>query len=435
MHYLSNISKKLTLLSTCLLFSALLSASYVFAQAAKYTDEAQTMYEKCKNFVYQIRLIDTSTGKKASIGSAFLFTQDGHIATNYHVVASAVRFPERYHIEYIKEDNSIGLLKIIDVDVIHDIAIAKTDGQPKEYLELGESLSLSKGTKVFSLGNPHDLGTSIVEGIYNGLMKDSLYKKILFSGSINPGMSGGPAVNHEGKVIGINVSTLGNEISFFVPVEFLKELSERSLKRNHQPIANWDTHIETQLLKNQKEIIDTLLSLQWESSSIGEAIVPSEITKAYKCWADSEDYEEDLYKKSWLNCYCQDSLYVDSDFYTGMITYHYSWLESKKLNTLRFYNTFESFFAATSFDNASKHDVANFNCSSDFVSIDGTDWKIALCARNYKRFPQMYDFHVQLASVNNKNKGLIIHLSILGAGKDKALEFIKKFTSQIRWQK
>ena len=433
--YFSNTYKKLSLIGLYLFSSVLLAASTGSAEISRYTDEAETMFAKCRNFVYQVRVIDTATGEKASIGSAFLFAKNGYIATNYHVIASAVRFPKRYHIEYLKADNSIGLLKIIDADIIHDIAIVKTDDPLQGNLELGESLSLSQGTKVFSLGNPHDLGTTIVEGLYNGLMKDSLYKKILFSGSINPGMSGGPSLSHDGKVIGINVSTMGNQLSFLVPVEFLKDLFERLQKRGLQAITDWDTHIETQLLKNQGDIIDTMLTLPWESSSIGEAIVPSEITKAYKCWADSEDYKDELYKKSWLQCYCQDSVYIDSDFYTGMITYDYTWLESKNLNTVRFYNVYEYFFIGTPFGNASKHDVDKFSCTSDFVSIDKTDWKIALCARNYKRFPQLYDFHAKIASVSKKNKGLVIHLSLLGTTKDKALSFIKKFIDEIRWQK
>lgn len=431
----NNHLKKLAISGIALFFTALLSFSRAFSQTSPYTDEAQTMFKKCKNSVYQIRVIDTSTGEKAAIGSAFIFAHGGYIATNYHVISSAVRFPKRYHIECLKADNTVGQLKIIDADIIHDIAIVKTDDPVQENLELGESLSLSQGTKLFSLGNPHDLGTTIVEGLYNGLMKDSLYKKILFSGSLNPGMSGGPALNHDGKIIGINVSTLGNELSFLVPVESLKDLFERSLERNHQPVSEWDAHIEAQLLKNQEDIIDAMLALPWESSSIGEGLVPAEITKAYKCWADSEDYKEELYKKSWLQCFCQDSVYVDSDLSTGTITYDYTWLESKKLNTIRFYNIYEDFFYGDYFDNATEHDVNKFNCISDFVSIGKTDWKIALCARAYKRFPKLYDFHVKIASVDKKRKGLIIHLSVLGADKNKALSFIKKFISEIKWQK
>ena len=76
-----------------------------------------------------------------------------------------------------------------------------------------------------------------------------------------------------------------------------------------------------------------------------------------------------------------------------------------------------------------------FNCISDFISIDKTDWKIALCARAYKRFPQLYDFNVKIASVDKRRRGLIIQLSLLGADKNKAISFIKKFISEIKWQK
>ena len=55
------------------------------------------------------------------------------------------------------------------------------------------------------MGNPHDLGMSIVEGTYNGLLEKSLYRKIHFSGALNGGMSGGPALSRSsGKLVGLN---------------------------------------------------------------------------------------------------------------------------------------------------------------------------------------------------------------------------------------
>ena len=55
------------------------------------------------------------------------------------------------------------------------------------------------------MGNPHDLGMTIIEGTYNGLIQTSRFQKILFSGSLNSGMSGGPAMDDKGRVIGVGV--------------------------------------------------------------------------------------------------------------------------------------------------------------------------------------------------------------------------------------
>ena len=61
---------------------------------------------------------------------------------------------------------------------------------------------VAHGARLYSIGNPHDLGISIVEGTHNGLLRHTLYPRIHFTGPINPGMSGGPTITPEGAVVG-----------------------------------------------------------------------------------------------------------------------------------------------------------------------------------------------------------------------------------------
>lgn len=418
-----------------ILFAFVIIPRPLYSADKKNTDEAQKIYDKSKELVCQIKVINTSTGQKASIGSGFLIDKEGHIATNYHVIASAVRFPARNRIEYLRADGSSGILKVIDFDVIHDLAITQEDKKAENYLELTNT-PLSKGARIFAMGNPLDLGTVIVEGTYNGLMEESLYPKILFSGSLNPGMSGGPALNHYGEVIGVNVSTMGNEISFFVPAEYLKALYARLAERGNTPITDWDKETQAQLLKNQDEQINNLINSDWKTSNIKETFVPAGISKNFKCWANSEDNEKDLYKTSWLHCSSEDKIYLDSDFSTGKIEYRYTLIEGKGLNSMRFYNNYEKFFSYHKYyQNAQEYDVTNFKCNSDFVTLGQTDWKASICSRQYKKMPELYDTHMSMASTDKKHSGLIIELSILGTNKNKAIEFIEKFFSQIQWQK
>src|SRR3989338_8892228 len=139
------------------------------ACAQSMTDEAQSIYESCHLSVVQIQVIDLATGKKASIGSGFQFTPNGHIATNFHVVAEAVHSPQRFRVEYVRHDGATDPAEILDIDIIHDLAVIRGHESSSVYLSLGRS-DLSKGTRIYSMGNPFDLGMSIAEGIYNGLM-------------------------------------------------------------------------------------------------------------------------------------------------------------------------------------------------------------------------------------------------------------------------
>lgn len=404
--------------------------------AVSVSDEAQRIYEKNAQSVFQVMVIDNSTGKKSSIGSGFLFSREGHIATNFHVVSQIVESPERYRLEYLKDEKSSEPMAatIETFDVVHDLAILRTEARGDSFIPLGDA-DLSKGTKIFSMGNPHDLGMTIIDGTYNGLKEQSLYKKILFSGSLNPGMSGGPALNHKNEVIGINVSTAGNDVSFLVPVEFLKALYGQLQEKGPWPVAFWDDKIEQQLVENQEQYIQEILGKDWDTLNVGKVNVPGEVSGAFRCWGGSKDEKKDLFKISWAQCSSEDVIYISSDLYTGQIGLQYEWIQSKGLDPFRFYNLYESHFtAAETFSNAGKQDATNFQCHTDFVSINNADWKVAFCARNYKKYPLLYDVNATMAAVEENDAGLVIRLIALGVERDTAMKFIRKFLEEVQWQ-
>jgi len=413
----------------------ILFGSYNCLFAEVITDEAQQIFEQVQSSVFQIQVVDQASGKKSSIGSGFQFTPQGHIATNYHVVSDAIHRPKRYRVEYLRYDGVKGTLKILDVDVIHDIAIMLSDKPYDKSLGWGND-DLTKGTRLFSLGNPLDLGMTIAEGTFNGLMKKSLYKKILFSGSLNPGMSGGPTLNHEGKVIGVNVSTRGNQISFLVPVEYLIELQKKVLKKDYQQISDWSQYIEEQLLENQDKYMKDILSSNWETIRIGAAVVPGDILNSFKCWGDSIRKDKELYEYTYINCSTQDSIFLSDSFYTGQIEYKYNWMTSRGLNHIRFYKQYERFYSYPhEYYNAEEKDVTNFSCHTQFVEIDRKDFKASFCSRNYKKYSRLYDINLSLASVDEIDRGLLVEVVALGISKERAMDFVKKFMKGIQWPK
>ncbi len=398
-------------------------------------ETAQDIYANYQDRIFQIRLIELSSGSKAAIGSGFQVNAEGLVATNYHVVAEAVQQPEKYRLEFVDTDGQRGDLALVDIDVVLDLALVRhKEINRHQYLPMAPGL-VAQGEDLFSMGNPHDLGMTVVKGTFNGLLEHSFYERILLSGSINPGMSGGPTLNRKGEVVGVNVATAGNQLSFLVPVKQLRSLMSRQQNPNNQkrPLKQ---RITSQLLKNQQELMEVLLATQWPLIDLGGVQVAGEIAQFTRCWGGSDDEEKARYTMYYSRCFSEDTLYLTSGFSTGLVNYEFYWLESNELNPWQFYNRFqESMTGAMPINTAPGSQVGNFNCHNDFVSWEvNSQWKAVVCARQYKHYPGLYDLMFIAATVDKSRKGLISHFALAGVSKDLGMKFTRKFMEHVRWK-
>ena len=398
-------------------------------QARRHT--ANELFSAFQERVFQIRVIDNSSGKKSAIGSGFSISGDGLFSTNYHVVADVVIEPKRYRLEYVAYDGPIGSLRILDIDVVHDLAIVSSDSVHSSYFLLGQS-SFEKGSRIFSIGNPLDLGMTIIEGTYSGFIEGSLYEKIHFSGSLNPGMSGGPALDASGNVIGVNVSTAGQEISFLVPAKYLQALLDTVCRRRHDTV-NFTERIEHELYENQERYMGRLLGSEWKQDTIGRCLVPREMGSIFKCWGETEHDTDVYYTVSNVNCANGDDIYLSPELITGTIEFNYRWYETARLGSERFYRVLERHFSDASVPNyGAKNDLDEPESNTRFVSISGADWKTTICSWRYKKYPRLYDVVLKMALVNFPSQSMLVELKLLGVSKDKTLSFCKKFMGSLR---
>ena len=198
---------KLTILSICILVCTAASAQ-----------QDRSMLDIHRASIYQIVVNENETGNKSALGSGFQVSADGHLVTNYHVVSGYVFEPDQRWLQYVDFQGNTGTLELIDFDVINDVALLKAEGLGRDYFAISQS-AYRKGDRIFAMGNPHDYGMLVVDGAYNGIAENSHIEKILFSGSLNSGMSGGPAVDANGEIVGVNVATAGSQLSFLVPAD------------------------------------------------------------------------------------------------------------------------------------------------------------------------------------------------------------------------
>lgn len=185
--------------------------------------------------VSNIRVSDSFFYGKTEVpqgsGTGWIWDDQGHIVTNFHVVQGGDSFVVTFH-----NDKKQYKAKVVGVAPRKDIAVLKLIDLPKDLtpIKVGSSKSLLVGQTVLALGNPFGLDHSISKGIISALGRKiqgvggvKINDMIQTDAAINQGNSGGPLINSSGEVIGMNTmifSTSGSNsgLGFAVPVDEIK---------------------------------------------------------------------------------------------------------------------------------------------------------------------------------------------------------------------
>jgi len=402
---------------------------FCFSGVASATTEE--VFKQYQNRLLQIRIVDKATNSKSTIGSGFFVDNNGTIATNYHVISKHVFEPKQYRIEYVTQDGKVHKAQLLHIDVIHDLALLEGDAIDTPFLAISDT-TLDKGVRIYTLGNPLDLGMTIVEGTYNGITQDTMHERILLSSALNPGMSGGPSVIADGSVIGINVATAGNSIGFLVPQKFLTELINNV--KTIRP-DNFIDVIREQLGANQNKYLMELMSQPFPTKQLSDYTVPAKLADFLTCWGDSKNSNAP-YRKSTDYCATKNDIYINSYLSTGTIRYNHIHFEDKDMGKFRFYKLIESYFGSPSTSlSSSKEDFTEFNCKTDFVTHKSITFKTAFCLRQYKKFEGLYDMVLTAATLNEDHKSLVTTLVLAGVSYENAAKFSKHYLGSFAWKR
>lgn len=410
-------------LLVCFFLSSFAFNSAVSAQEIDFSNH----YER----IYQIRVVSPNAGSKSSIGSGFQVSADGLIVTNYHVVSGYVNSPENYQIKYVTHDGKKGLLELLDFDVVSDLAILRHPDPADEFFALNSQV-IEKGVRAYALGNPGDWGIIMVPGPTNGFVEHSYEERVLFSGSLNPGMSGGPSLNAAGDVVGVNVATAGSQLSFLVPAEKAESL----IARNRQLlVADYQLEIAQQIKAWQRPRITTLLTADWNAENFANRSLFGEIRSDFQCWGDTNESNKDraiaLVSKS---CGAGDDIYLSRSLNAGQISFSFREAKPLKYNSLQFAKLQDTYMAA---DNRSRFEHStNYVCESDFIKPQKTKNKqtgfhrVITCIRAYKKLTGLYD-SLLLVQHHRSTVSFDAHLSLSALEKDQIVEFNKQFVEKV----
>lgn len=282
-HRLMNVEESLSNLSSNLTSTAVLT------KAQYNLTGPEAVYEKVKDSVVLIKsriVVETIFGKTytSAEGSGFVYSPDGCIITNYHVVEDAesvqVFFPDR----------SIYEARIVGVDPHADLAVLKIEPGKKilHALTFSDSSKLRVGQPVIAVGNPFGLTATLTTGVISQLNRllespagRGIPGVIQFDAAVNPGSSGGPLLDYSGNVIGVTTaiaSTTGEfaGIGFAIPsntvLRVVKSLIETG-KYEHpwMGIGGIDVNMEIAQLMNLERAYGLLVTAVAENSPAEKA--------------------------------------------------------------------------------------------------------------------------------------------------------------------
>jgi S1-C subfamily serine protease len=191
--------------------------------------------DKIKNAVVKIDVYKNVNGKvrPAGSGSGFIFSSDGLIFTNSHVVHGA----EKIMVSLLNENEIEG--ELIGEDPDTDLAIIKIYAHGYSVAKLGDASQLQIGQFVIAIGNPygyqHTVTTGVVSALGRSLRTQSgrLVDNVIQSdAALNPGNSGGPMISTDAEVIGVNTAMISGAqgLSFSVDINTAKEIASQLIK-------------------------------------------------------------------------------------------------------------------------------------------------------------------------------------------------------------
>jgi S1-C subfamily serine protease len=221
------------------------------------------LFTKVEKSVVQVTEVDNSNELGSRLGSGFVYDNNGHVITNYHVVAPAASNNNNDELLVTFLDGSVYSADLVGSDQDADLAVIKVKNISSDKLTplpLANSSALRIGESVVAIGNPFGLSGSMTEGIVSGLGRllpsnengenfagtspssFSIPNIIQTDAAINPGNSGGPLIDMQGRAIGINTAIFSNTgvysgVGFAIPSNTISKVANSLIQTGsyHHP--------------------------------------------------------------------------------------------------------------------------------------------------------------------------------------------------------
>jgi len=417
--------------------AAAASATASAVPAAPVSLSARKVYEQARSQLVQIRTVLKGRASQTSVGSGFFVSTDGLIVTNFHVVSQAALKPEHHDLVYVTADGREAPLRILQIDVLHDLALLKAgDAAGRTFDALAfraESDPLSQGERIYSLGNPLDVGFAVTQGTYNGLVRRSFYPQIFFGGALSGGMSGGPALDEQGHVVGVNVARRvdGEQVSFLVPAAFASALLARG--RDAPPLSGAAYAIvDEQLQRHQAALVDRFIAQGWKAATHPRYQVPVPPDVFMRCWGTSEQSRTGGLDFERSDCVMDTRIFV-GDFNTGTIALRHESYDGSNLGPLRFASRYAQSFRNEGFVRLPTQHQTKPRCNEAYIDRAGLPLRAVVCLRAYRKLAGLYDVSVLVATLDQPTSGVQGRFDAQGVSFANAQRLARHYLDAFRW--
>ncbi|TAG26407.1 MAG: serine protease [Burkholderiales bacterium] len=425
-----------------MLLIALLPTAFAQAsappQAPVATSAAQSMWSNARTRLLRIRIVPIGQTSQASVGSGFFVSSDGLLISNFHVISLVALKPDRYQALYETPSGDKGELSLLGIDVVNDVALLRIkNGAIKTGLDAGKptdqlnfrinSSALQRGERIFSLGNPLDVGFAVTEGTYNGLVERSFTPRLFFSGAINGGMSGGPALDAQGQVVGINVAKRldGEQVSFLVPAEHAQKLIAASQKAAPITTPLYAT-ITAQLTQYQQQLTERFMRTPWKPQINAGVSIPIPSDDFLRCWGRREQMESKAFQFARTDCRMDSSIFTGEANLGSISTIHEAY-DGSKLGATRFMDRYSKSFENEQFFTGIRPSTKPLCSQQSIQNPKSPRMEAVLCLSAYKRFKGLYSVSILVATQEGQTTGTLGRLNATGVSFENALKLAQHF--------
>lgn len=404
---------------------------------------AERVYDHARPRIVQVRTLLHAAGRQTGIGSGFLVSADGLAITNYHVVSRYALDPRTYRLEYVAPDGTRGALRLLAIDVAHDLAVVRMERADLPFFAFDARAldgRLPKGERIYAMGNPLDLGFTIVEGTYNGLVDKSYDERIHFSGAINPGMSGGPVTGADGRVVGVNVAKRldGEQVGFLVPARYAAQLLARA--RQGEPLAPDKAREEVgrQLDAWQAAFHEALRGAGFRAAAFGPYEGLESAAPWITCWAstNADAVPRPRTAVNATRCTSATGLFVSDRILTGRVDLSYSYFRAVDLNAFQFAKELSQRSAGPALDLRGGKRLTPQECRDDFVAAAAASppLRATWCMRAYREFEGLYDVTLLALTQDRSREALLAQLTMQGVSHANAVALGRRFLDALAWR-